>query len=76
MDNFHEMALRPAPVPIGTRIELISMPDDIDPVLPGTQGTVTYATGAQIAVDWDNGRKLAILVGHDIYRVVKENENE
>ena len=54
----------------GDRIKLVSMPNDPDPIPPGTEGTVTFANdlkGAcfgpnafQIGVRWDNGRTLSL----------------
>lgn len=62
---------KPSPVPIGSRIRLISMPDDPDPIPPGTCGTVDYySNGAQLTVKWDNGRSLRLLVGIDEYEVI------
>lgn len=50
---------------VGDRIELISMPEDPDPILPGTQGTITWVgpdfqDEPQYAVAWDNGRTLGL----------------
>lgn len=49
----------------GDRIELISMPEDPDPIEPGTQGTITWVGPPvwgepQYAVKWDNGRNLGL----------------
>ncbi len=63
---------RPAPVPAGTRIALVHMVDDPDPIPDGTLGTVTGGNGAQMYVDWDNGRTLMIAVGVDRWRVVRD----
>ncbi len=73
MDNatFYNNLQRPCPVPVGTRIQLQSMPDDPDAVPAGALGTVTGGNGAQMYVDWDNGRTLILLVGIDQYRVVQ-----
>ena len=56
----------------GDRIELVFMPNDPDPIAPGTQGTVTdikeFNFGeweVQISVDWDNGRTLMLVVPPD-----------
>lgn len=61
----------PLPVPTGTRIRLLSMPDDPDPIPSGTEGTVTGGNGAQMYVDWDNGRSLILAVGIDRWTVVR-----
>lgn len=60
---------------IGDRIELIEMPDDPDPIPPGTQGTVNYVgrfagEGQQIGVKWDNDRTLMLINGVDIFKVL------
>jgi hypothetical protein len=61
----------PPPVPVGTRIALISMPADPDPVAPGTTGTVVGGSAAQMWVDWDDGRSLMLIPGTDRYRVIE-----
>ena len=70
-DTFFEGLDQPCPVPEGTRIRLVSMGQDPDPVPPGTRGTVTGGNGAQIWVDWDNGRSLMLLPEHDRWEVVR-----
>ena len=50
----------------GDRIRLVAMPDDPDPLPPGSVGTIVTVTkhGAgrdawlQLDVEWENGRKL------------------
>jgi hypothetical protein len=57
----------------GDRIRLLSMPDDPDPIPAGATGTVlSVTTGpyAQIEVDWDNGRSLALVPGVDRFEVI------
>ena len=62
----------------GDRIRLVAMPDDLDPIPPGTTGTITFVhpLGAgrnawlQVGVDWDNGRKLMLAVPPDEFQVL------
>lgn len=65
-----ERLSEPCPVDPGTRIRLVEMVDDPDPIEPGTMGTVIRGNGAQISVDWDNGRSLGLLVHIDRFEVV------
>ncbi len=62
----------------GTRIRLILMPDDPDPVRPGSTGTVEGGTdlfgGTQIWVKWDNGRTLNLEVPPDTYEILPDSE--
>jgi hypothetical protein len=54
----------PAP---GTRIRLLSMPDDPDPILVGAEGVVVENFGHQIHIKWDNGRSLMLIDGVDTW---------
>lgn len=59
----------------GARVRLLSMPDDPDPIEPGSEGTINYVgkfpgEGQQIGVDWDNGRTLMLIVGVDDFELV------
>jgi hypothetical protein len=62
------------PLRPGDRIRLVAMPQDPDPVLPGTTGTVTairpHRTWTQVDVDWDNGRKLMLSLPTDQYEII------
>lgn len=70
-DTFWDDLAKPSPVSPGTRIRLISMPDDPDPIPTGTCGTVKEGSnGAQIYVDWDIPRSLCLAVGVDTYEVL------
>lgn len=60
----------PCPLPVGTRIELVEMPDDPCPIAVGSLGTVTGGSGAQIHVDWDDHRSLSLIPGIDTWKVV------
>jgi len=68
-----EPVMQCPPVKPGDRVKLIAMPDDPDPILPGSTGTVAQVTGGdfpQIQVEWDDGRCLSLLPGVDQFEVV------
>lgn len=70
-DTFWDDVAKPSPVEPGTRIRLISMPDDPDPIPSGTCGIVRESSnGAQLYVDWDIPRSLCVVVGVDEYEIV------
>ena len=57
--------------PVGTRIRLIRMADDIAPVPPGMTGSVAIIDDAgNIHMKWDNGRSLALIEGVDAFEVI------
>lgn len=63
--------------PPGTRLELISMGKDIDPVPPGTRGTVERVNSyGDIEMSWDNGRTLSLIPGEDSFRKLTMEELE
>jgi hypothetical protein len=59
----------------GDRVELIAMPNDPNPIAPGTQGTVwhdpvwVFDTWT-IGVKWDNGGTLNLVVPPDRARII------
>lgn len=56
--------------PVGTRIELIYM-SDYRAVDSGALGTVRIVDDmGTIHVDWDNGRRLGLIVGEDSFNVI------
>ena len=57
--------------------ELISMGKDIDPVPPGTCGTVERVNSyGDIEMSWDNGRTLSLIPGEDSFRKLTMEELE
>lgn len=70
--RFIRKASLPCPLPNGTRVEMTGlMRDDPDPVPECSTGTVVGGNGAQLFVDWDNGRRLLLLINRDPYRVLE-----
>ena len=58
-----------AEFPIGSRIELILMDDDPNPLPAGSRGTVRIVDDwGTIHVNWDSGRRLGLVYGVDIYK--------
>ena len=61
--------------PPGTRLELVCMGNDPDPVPPGTRGTVELVNSlGDIEVNWDNGRSLSLIPGEDSFRKLTQEE--
>lgn len=54
----------------GSRIVLVQMKSDPDPIERGAQGTVVYIDDIQAAVRWDSGRTLNLALPEDKYRVI------
>ena len=64
---------------VGDVIEMVNMPDDPNPIPPGTKGLVVGYTSVRgpfnedhIYVDWENSRNLSIIVGVDEVKIVKK----
>ena len=55
---------------IGSRIKLIEMVNDPDPVPPGTEGKIYWQGAGALNVEWDNGRNIAVLEGVDKYEIL------
>ena len=62
----------------GTRIRLIAMPQDPDPIPAGSEGVVVEVTDrplAQIIVDWIGiNRSLALIPGVDVFEIIGRKE--
>jgi hypothetical protein len=71
-NDFFEKAAQPVTYPIGTRIKLLHMGKDPDPVPAGSTGTITGGSAAQIWVKWDNGRTLMLLPDYDTFVVIHD----
>jgi len=60
---------------VGDRIELVSMPEDPNPIPRGTRGTVSHVNRVgrdfvQVSVKWDNGSSLMLSFPPDRVRLV------
>ncbi len=61
--------------PKGTRVLLIQMGDDPNPVPPNTRGTVDFVDDiGTVFVKFDNGRRLGMAYGEDHYRKLTQQE--
>ena len=61
--------------PAGTRICCDNMPDDPQPIEPGTLGTVRGVDDAgSVMMKWDNGRSLSLIPGLDSFHTVELSE--
>ncbi len=61
--------------PPGTRILLIQMGNDPQPVEAGMRGTVQAVDDiGQLMMKWDNGRGLALVPGEDSFRTLTKEE--
>ena len=62
----------------GDHIRMIEMPNDPDPIPPGSEGVVVDVTDgplAQIIVDWKNGRSLTLIPGVDRFEIIGSNKH-
>ena len=75
-DRLHRQAERyKAEYPSGTRIMLLSMGQDINPVRNNTRGTVMAVDDiGTLHCRFDNGRSLGIIPGEDSFRKLTEEE--
>ena len=62
--------------PPGTRIRLLEMSEDPNPVPAGSCGTVLAVDGAgQLLMQWDNGRNLSLVPGTDNLEVLERPQH-
>jgi len=62
--------------PSGTRIQLDKDMDDPKPILAGTKGTIIDIDDmGQAVMKWDNGRSLSLIIEHDSFHVISQEEN-
>jgi len=59
-------------IKVGCRVELVHMDDTLTDLKQGDQGTIFLIdkTEELIWVNWDNGEKLALIIGIDKYRII------
>ena len=55
---------------VGRRIRLVEMFDDPFPVAPGSEGLVVGFGYDCLTVKWDNGRRLGLIDGVDVFEVL------
>lgn len=61
--------------PPGTRIVLLCMENDPNPVESGTRGTVKYVDDiGTLHCHFDNGRSLGVVPDEDLFRKLKDEE--
>jgi hypothetical protein len=65
-------------VKVGDRVRMVNMPDDPDPIEPGTEGTVTKVQPRVDVIDvkWDNGRTLNLVMGVDEFTIISEGASD
>lgn len=55
---------------LNKRIKILNMVDDPYPVESGTLGTIYHVGAGVINVNWDNGRKLGVIMDRDEYEII------
>ncbi len=71
----HKAQIYQASYPPGTRIELLSMENDPQPIEPGMRGTVVAVDDmGTVHCEFDNGRNLGVIPGVDSFRTLTEEE--
>jgi hypothetical protein len=61
-------------IKVGDRIKIVEMDDGMTNLEKGSMGTVKNIDKEQdlIWVEWDNGEKIALIIGIDKYKVIKK----
>ena len=75
-DRLHRQAqLMKERYPAGTRVLLLHMGNDPNPISPNTKGTVTHVDDiGTVFTDFDNGRSLGMVPGEDTFRKLTDEE--
>jgi hypothetical protein len=60
-------------IKVGDRVEILEITDTWSILKKGSKGVITKVEEDQelFWVNWDNGEKLALLIGIDKYRIIK-----
>ena len=62
-----------AKYPAGTKVRMVEMLDDPNPIPSGTVGTVTCVDDiGSVHMKWENSRTLAFIPGVDTVEIIKE----
>lgn len=61
-------------IKVGDRVEILEITDTWSKLKKGSKGVITKIEEDQelFWVNWDNGEKLALLIGIDKYRIIKK----
>ena len=61
-------------IKVGDRIQILEITDTMTKLEKGSKGKVTKIEEDQelIWVDWDNGEKLALLIGIDRFKIIEK----
>ena len=61
-------------IKVGDKVEILEINDTWSSLKKGSKGVVTKIEEDQelFWVNWDNGEKLALLIGIDKYRIIKK----
>ena len=75
-DRLHKQAqIMKERYPAGTRIMLLHMSDNLNPVPPNTKGTVDHVDDiGTLHCTFDNGRGFGVVPGEDSFRTLTDEE--